>query len=739
MNISGMIRGLIGETQLSEPKSLELKAGQVVKGKVVQLLSDKEALVQINGVQVRAQLEAPLKQGEVTMLQVQPESSGGQVMLKPLQSSTVQIADVSLGDVLKGIGLQDTPANRQLVQMLHQAGVQLTRDHVYAFVQLRSGMPAQTPPEDWVPAAVIAFQKGLPLTPESVASLRQAVQGPPFHKALENISLLAQQELDGRTEYSPQTRALLEGVRQLVQQLRETAGQLLGRAADGGEAVQGTSGSAAGAGAQQAAAAQGASSSGAAGAGAQQAAAAQGASSSGAAGAGAQQAAAAQGASSSGAAGAGAQQAAAAQGASGSGAAGAGAQQAAAAQGASSSGTAGAGAQQAAAAQGASSSGAAGAGAQQAAAQGASSSGAAGAGAQQAAAAQGASSSGAAGAGAQQAAAAQGASSSGAAGAGAQQAAAAQGASSSGAAGAGAQQAAAAQGASGSGAAGAGAQQAAAAQGASGSGAAGAGAQQAAPEQPPAAMAQAQTLSEQQEDGPLLGRLMKALGMNHEHQAIKHLEQNLQEQRLHAGSLSAGSPGEAAEAADSLKSVLMQLSQAMDAPQDLKDAARQAVQQITGQQLLLSQDRGAMFSHVTLFVPLIHANGEQTAAIHIQSRKGRNGSLDESNCRLVFDLRMKALGDTLVDVQVVNRIVSLHVHNDLPFTRELLDAHKDDIAQGLHSIGYQFISMKCSPYPSKATENIESSESSGPASVLREGSLESVYAQRRYKGVDIRV
>ncbi|GCL71342.1 hypothetical protein PN4B1_12470 [Paenibacillus naphthalenovorans] len=737
MNISGMIRGLIGETQLSEPKSLELKAGQVVKGKVVQLLSDKEALVQINGVQVRAQLEAPLKQGEVTMLQVQPESSGGQVMLKPLQSSTVQIADVSLGDVLKGIGLQDTPANRQLVQMLHQAGVQLTRDHVYAFVQLRSGMPAQTPPEDWVPAAVIAFQKGLPLTPESVASLRQAVQGPPFHKALENISLLAQQELDGRTEYSPQTRALLEGVRQLVQQLRETAGQLLGRAADGGEAVQGASSSgAAGAGAQQAAAAQGASGSGAAGAGAQQAA-VQGASSSGAAGAGAQQAAAAQGASGSGAAGAGAQQAVAVQGASSSGAAGAGAQQAAA-QGASGSGAAGAEAQQAAAAQGASGSGAAGAGAQQAAAaQGASSSGAAGAGAQQAA-AQGASSSGAAGAGAQQAA-AQGASSSGAAGAGAQQAAVAQGASGSGAAGAGAQQAAAAQGASGSGAAGAGAQQAAAAQGASGSGAAGAGAQQAAAEQPPAAMAQAQTLSEQQEDGPLLGRLMKALGMNHEHQAIKHLEQNLQEQRLHAGSLSAGSPGEAAEAADSLKSVLMQLSQAMDAPQDLKDAARQAVQQITGQQLLLSQDRGAMFSHVTLFVPLIHANGEQTAAIHIQSRKGRNGSLDESNCRLVFDLRMKALGDTLVDVQVVNRIVSLHVHNDLPFTRELLDAHKDDIAQGLHSIGYQFISMKCSPYPSKATENIEFSESSGPASVLREGSLESIYAQRRYKGVDIRV
>ncbi|CRF28706.1 Flagellar hook-length control protein FliK [Mycobacterium tuberculosis] len=628
MNIGGMIRGLIGETQMSEPKSLELKAGQVVKGKVVQLLSDKEALVQINGVQVRAQLETPLKQGEVTMLQVQPESPGGQVMLKPLQSSTVQIAEVSLGDVLKGVGLQDTPANRQLVQMLHQAGVPLTRENADAFAQLQSSMPAQMPPEDWVPTAVIAFQKGLPLTPETVASLRQAVQGPPFHKALENISLLVQQELDGQKEHSPQTRALLEGVRQLVQQVRETSGELLGRVTDGGGSAQGASGGAA------------------AGAGAQQAAAAQGASGGAAAGAGAQQA------------------AAAAQGASGGAAAGAGAQQAAvAAQGASGGAAAGAGAQQAAAAQGASGGAAAGAGAQQA-----------------AVAAQGASGGAAAGAGAQQA-------------------------------------AAAAQGASGGAAAGAGAQQAAAA----------------------AQSPQTQPSTDRQEGGRLLGRLMKALGMDYEHQAIKHLEQTLQEQRLNAGSLSTGSQGEAAKATDSLKSALMQLSQATDAPQSLKDAAQQAVQHITGQQLLLSQDRGAMFSHVTLFVPLIHADGEQTAAIHIQSRKRKNGSLDESNCRLVFDLRMKALGDTMVDVQVVNRIVSLHVHNDLPFTRELLEAHKDDIAQGLNSIGYQFISMKCSPYPSRTTEALESSEASGSTPVSREGSLPSVYAQQRYKGVDIRV
>ncbi|MBP1156027.1 MULTISPECIES: hypothetical protein [unclassified Paenibacillus] len=693
MNISGMIRGLIGETQMSEPRALELKPGQVVKGKVVQLLSDQEAMVQINGVKVRAQLETPLRQGEVTMLQVQPESSGGQVTLKPMQSSSVQIADVSLGDVLKGVGLQDTPANRQLVQLLHQAGVALTKENVSSFVQLQSGMPSQMPPEDWVPTAVIAFQKGLPLTPESVASLRQAMQGPPFHKALENISLLVRQELDGETEYSPQTRALLEGVRQLVQQVRDTAGQLLGKAADG---------STAGPVAQQASSAQGAGGSGAV-AGAQQASVTQGASSSGA-GAVAQQASSAQGAGSGGA-GAVAQQASSAQGA-GSGGAGAVAQQASSAQGAGSGG-AGAVAQQASSAQGADSGGA-------------------GAVAQQASSAQGAGSGGA-GAVAQQASVTQGAGGSGA-GAVAQQASVTQGAGGSGA-GAVAQQASVTQGAGGNGA-GAGTQQASSAQGAGSSGAL-AGAQ------PPADSVPVQSSSDQQEGGQLLGRLMKALGMDHEHQAIKQLERTVQEQQLNVGSLSTGSQGEAAKAADSLKSVLMQLSQANDAPQSLKDVAQQAVQQITGQQLLLSQDRSAMFSHVTLFVPLIHANGEQTAAIHIQSRRGKNGSLDESNCRLVFDLRMKALGDTMVDVQVVNRIVSLHVHNDLTFTRELLEANKDDITQGLNSIGYQFISMKCSPYPSKTTEALESSEA--PGSPTREGNLQSVYTQQRYKGVDIRV
>jgi hypothetical protein len=225
----------------------------------------------------------------------------------------------------------------------------------------------------------------------------------------------------------------------------------------------------------------------------------------------------------------------------------------------------------------------------------------------------------------------------------------------------------------------------------------------------------------------LLGKLMKTIGVEHEHQAIRLL--GAEEGRLAAG---------ADKQADSLKSVLMQLAQSADAPNELKQAAQQAVHQITGQQLLLSQDRSAFFSHITMFVPIVQQDGTQTAAVHIQSRKGKNGSLDSDNCRLVFDLQMKVLGNTMVDVQVVNRIVSLHVHNDLPYTQSLLESYRDEIAEGLASIGYQFISMKISPYPEKISD-LGDLSGGGRSKEQALGAASGVYAQKPYKGVDIRL
>ncbi|CAG7603286.1 hypothetical protein PAESOLCIP111_00583 [Paenibacillus solanacearum] len=253
-----------------------------------------------------------------------------------------------------------------------------------------------------------------------------------------------------------------------------------------------------------------------------------------------------------------------------------------------------------------------------------------------------------------------------------------------------------------------------------------------APAQPAAAETQAPNAPAGEH---VLSRLMKALGVEHEYHSLKQIDRDPAEQ----APFPAAAGPDAQKTADTLKSVLLQLSQASDVPTNVKEAAQQAVQQITGQQLLLTQDRTALFSHMTLFVPIIDANGEQTAAVHIQSRKGKNGRLDASNCRLVFDLQMKALGDTMIDVQVVNRIVSLHIHNNLPFVQQLLETNKEEIAQGLASVGYQFISMKCSPYPDKTAARAEGSSTPSGAADSPSAQLASVYGRTPYKGVDIRL
>ncbi|MNI07519.1 hypothetical protein D3C73_605290 [compost metagenome] len=246
-----------------------------------------------------------------------------------------------------------------------------------------------------------------------------------------------------------------------------------------------------------------------------------------------------------------------------------------------------------------------------------------------------------------------------------------------------------------------------------------------------------------------ISRLLKSVGVEHENQLAKLAEKpeallplKTKEDAL-LSTLSMLEPtvdadGVQKPVAETLKSLLLQMTSSNDLPAPLKESAQQALQQITGQQLLLTNDRASMFSHMTLFVPFMDGSGQQSAAVHIQSRKGSRGEIDVNNCRLLFDLQMKTMGNTLVDVQVVNRIVSLHVHNDHPWIASLMEGSKEEIAAALNKVGYQFVSLKTSPFPemTAAKDNGASKTSSSDGSRL---DVQSFYQPKTYKGVDFRV
>ncbi|MBA2937857.1 hypothetical protein HZF08_06025 [Paenibacillus sp. CGMCC 1.16610] len=597
MNISGLIRSLVGDLTASDSKVLELKVGQVVKGVVLQLLSDQEALLNISGVQVRAKLETPLKQGDVTYLQVQPESSGGQIMMKPLTASDVQITEDSLADLLKAFSVKDTAGNRQMVQLMQQEGVPVSKETVKAFETLMSNIPEGVNKEEWAQAAVLAHKKGLPLTQETVGALRQVTSGPPVGKVLEQLEQQAAKLLEQQPEHPAADTA--KQVVAVLRELRASAAAVWparppeapAAAAPPAAAQAGASGTAAPAeppprvGSAPGAAAVTAPPDAAGGE------------------------------------------------------------------------LAAAPAQPAAEPQAARTARAAMPEAQ---------------------------------------------------------------------------------------------------------------ARSAVPapegeppvagspvQEPPAKQKAAEPLEarrsapQEPEADPepnWISRMLKAVGVEHEaHLAAKLDERGevMQRGRLPKDDqlpnliAMASQQDDTAKpaAAETLKSLLLQLTASSDTPAPLREAAQQAVGQITGQQLMLTGDKTAMFAHMTLFIPFMDGTGQQSAAVHIQSHKGKRGEVDASNCRLLFDLQMKVMGNTLVDVHVVNKIVSLTIHNDHPALAPMMEESKEEITSAMNKAGYQFISLKCSPYPQPV-----SNEDEGKVKGVTDGraDLRSLYLPKTYKGVDFR-
>ncbi|MEC0110344.1 hypothetical protein P4H27_25580, partial [Paenibacillus taichungensis] len=189
MNISSVIRGLLGDSKPGNAKPLELKEGQVVRGSVVSVSDDgADAVLQIQGVQVRAKLETPLRPGETTLLQVQPPGENGVTVMKPLTGTLAELPQASLNNLLQEVGLPDTKGNRELLLAMQRSGLPLTKDNVAMVQNMITAKPAQVPVEEWVQATGIAFQRGLPVTAETVKGLHQAVFGPPLHQLLKGLA-----------------------------------------------------------------------------------------------------------------------------------------------------------------------------------------------------------------------------------------------------------------------------------------------------------------------------------------------------------------------------------------------------------------------------------------------------------------------------------------------------------------------------------------------------------------------
>ncbi|KQO04438.1 hypothetical protein [Paenibacillus sp. Leaf72] len=621
MNIGQMMRSMLGEASGTDIRSAELKPGQTVRALVLQVSDNNEAIVQINGVQVRATLEVPLAAGQAAMLQVGAQAEGGLIMLKQIDASLAELPEQSIKDLLKQFALPDQKWAAQIIKNLNQEGIPLNKDAAQVFQQAAAAMPSGADTEQWMQAAASAFKRGLPVTAATISALQQVMFGPAAHELLDQLSQLASSSAAAGGKEAASGQAQAGGKEaQLAQQL----GKLQALLGEGAELLRGLGGgekpeAAAARAAETASSGQPAKASGAEAA-------------------------------------------------------------VAASKGDAAAGT-GAAAAAAAAAGKAEASPANWLGQmmkwlgvdheQQLGKQ-------------------------LLGIQTQPA-------------AGSTEPAAAE-----------AEQGAANQSRNG-------AEQALRGENASGRNASSGQLQErsGAAERPLAAAQahqQAAAASDKLPEGSKLGAdLLKADSGANTLQGYK------------GEPLPALAQDNKQNVQESLKSVLLALSTSDDAPAALKEAAHQLVQHITGQQLLMSPERnGALFSHLTVFVPFKGDDGNQTASVHIQTRRGRKGELDADNCRLLFDLSMKTLGDTVVDVHVVDKIVSLTLWNNHPAMDGLAKSSRAEVADSLNQAGYQLLSLRTSPI-AENEEHAADGAAEGHITAPR------TFLSGRYKGVDLKV
>ncbi|BBI34460.1 hypothetical protein [Cohnella abietis] len=619
MNIGPMMRALMGDAQPTDSRSLELRIGQIVRGVLVELLDNQEAMININGVQVKAKLDAEMLLGKSTLLQVQPGGSGGLVTLKPLTDTSDALPEEGLKDILKSFGLTDQKSSMELIRGLKRDGYPIGKETAAFFNTAASLKPAGVDAASWSNAADVAFRRGLAPTETTLSSLRQALFGQPIHEELANMKTELGNWLGGAGARSPEATALGQRLQSLLAQgnalIAEGEAQLAGKEGLNNAATsKGTEGDKA----QIKDAAVG---SRMVGEFANQSSdAAAGKSNDGSAGR-----------------------------ANGNAAPlGTGAQGQGQGQGQVQGQVQGQGAFAANSA-----ANAAGQGAQAAAPEG----------------------------------------------------------------------------------------NAATANRVAAVGAGAAESSAAAPKQADAAQPSAP-----KPEAAWIGRFLQWLGTGHERQLMHGAEARLPGDAagLPAGGAAALAPGADAPgqearhaAADTLKGALLALAAHDDVPPALREAAQTLANQVTGQQLLLSSDRSnvAPFSHMTLFVPMKGQDGETTATIHVQTRRSRRGEWDVDNCHLMFDLRMRNLGDTLVDVQVVDRIVSLKLLSDFSGMTDLLEHAREELASGMTDAGFQLLSLTTAPLPPWKNGAISSTQSAAGTDTP---AISSTYTTKPYKGVDYR-
>ncbi|MGG0720067.1 hypothetical protein ABE096_21170 [Robertmurraya massiliosenegalensis] len=188
----------------------------------------------------------------------------------------------------------------------------------------------------------------------------------------------------------------------------------------------------------------------------------------------------------------------------------------------------------------------------------------------------------------------------------------------------------------------------------------------------------ARGFSLQEASGRQMFEMVRSLGLNHDSDlanslVFKNGEHTQQEQQTN------------------LKAILMKLQQD-DANPKVSQHVEQALNNLTGQQLLSKADSPGTLQSMLINLPMLLGGKPENLQVFVNS-KNEGQQVDWENCNLYFLIETKRLGDVGIMLSATERNLSITIKNDKPGFKDKMEPLAQMAKDKLNEIGYNVNSL----------------------------------------------
>ncbi len=156
---------------------------------------------------------------------------------------------------------------------------------------------------------------------------------------------------------------------------------------------------------------------------------------------------------------------------------------------------------------------------------------------------------------------------------------------------------------------------------------------------------------------------------------------------------------------DMLKDLLLQLM-AENTPIQLKNQAETILTRLAAFHLL-SQETGPL-QNVFMQIPVPFPFVQNDVTLQWTGRKRKDGTIDPAYCKIVFYLELLHLEDTVIDMNIQNRIISLKIWTvRQKEANEALNSLMPILKENLEEKGYLLSTVKIDDFVQRKTANLE--------------------------------